>query len=223
MSDEPPSPVAWARQQAGWLRPRAQERDLENFAYPVEARPIASKALAFLEGQAPRSRFLHNAEEVFAAPGRPEVALVAVAVILEAWADFVDEGFAAATPFEARARREAATDLMEQVQVLLDDPKVHVAAPVVLAGAALEEFLRSMLATTPAAVVVGRPGIQAYAEALRKVEVLSAQDVKDITAWAGQRNAAAHGQFEQLSLDRARLMVDGVNLFMRQHTPASPT
>jgi hypothetical protein len=76
---------------------------------------------------------------------------------------------------------------MEQVQVLLDDPKVHVAAPVVLAGAALEEFLRSMLATTPAAVVVGRPGIQAYAEALRKVEVLAAQDVKDITAWAAQR------------------------------------
>jgi hypothetical protein len=33
---------------------------------------------------------------------------------------------------------------------------------------------------------------------------------------AGQRNEAAHGQFENLSKQRARIMVDGINLFMQK-------
>jgi hypothetical protein len=38
---------------------------------------------------------------------------------------------------------------MEQVQLLLDDRKVHPAAPVVLAGAALDEFLQKQPAIMP--------------------------------------------------------------------------
>jgi hypothetical protein len=68
------------------------------------------------------------------------------------------------------------------------------------------------------AVVNGRPSISTYASTLRQSGYLSAQDVKDVTAWAGQRNEAAHGQFERLSRDRAQIMVDGINLFIRQKT-----
>jgi hypothetical protein len=84
-------------------------------------------------------------------------------------------------------------------------------------GAALEEFLRSQVSASNA-TVDGRPGISAYANALRSSGSFSAQDVKDVTAWAGQRNEAAHGQFERLSRDRAQIMVDGINLFIRQKT-----
>ncbi|GAA4234995.1 hypothetical protein GCM10022254_41190 [Actinomadura meridiana] len=45
-----------------------------------------------------------------------------------------------------------------------------------------------------------------------------AQEVKDITAWAGQRNDAAHGQFDSLSKARAQIMIDGINLFIQQKT-----
>ena len=65
-----------------------------------------------------------------------------------------------------------------------------------------------------------KPGIASYANALRTIGELSPQDVKDITAWAGQRNEAAHGQFDGLSRERAQIMVDGINLFMRQKMPA---
>jgi hypothetical protein len=64
----------------------------------------------------------------------------------------------AEAPLEARSRVEAATDLMEQVQILLDDRKVHPAGPVMLAGAALEEFLRSMIVTSTLQPK-GKPGI----------------------------------------------------------------
>jgi hypothetical protein len=144
-------------------------------------------------------------------------ARVDVAKILESWADYVDAGLADAQPFEVRARYEAATDLMEQVQGLLDDAQVHPAAPVVLAGAALEEALRALMASCDEQID-GTPSIAKYAAALRKCELLTRQDAKDITAWAGLRNAAAHGTFDDVSRDGARLMVAGVNLFLRQRT-----
>jgi hypothetical protein len=47
---------------------------------------------------------------------------------------------------------------------------------------------------------------------------LTPNDVKDVTFIAGTRNDAAHGQFDRISEDRARLMADHVNMFIRQDT-----
>src|SRR5690606_35947574 len=114
-------------------------------------------------------------------------------------------GFLTAVPFEVAARVEAATDLMEQVAQLLVDRTVHVAAPIVLAGAALEELLRSLWHQLGSPTLNGRPGINSYANALKDAQLLDKQDVKDITAWAGLRNDAAHGDFGALDLPRARI------------------
>ena len=73
-----------------------------------------------------------------ASPSARQVYQSDMAAILSDWADYVESGLALEQPFEIRARLEAATDLMEQVQRLLDDRAVHHAAPVMLAGAALE-------------------------------------------------------------------------------------
>ena len=72
------------------------------------------------------------------------VHLEAIAFKLEEWATYQESGMAGLRPFEVRFRIEAASDIMEQAQDLLKGSSVHVAAPVVLAGACLEEFLRSM-------------------------------------------------------------------------------
>jgi hypothetical protein len=105
---------------------------------------------------------------------------------------------------------------MGQVDRLLRDKQVHVAAPIVLAGAALEEFLRALV-TANDLVLARKPSLPTYADALRKADVITRQDNKDITTWADQRNDAAHGNFDSLTFDRARLMVDGIELFMRRH------
>jgi hypothetical protein len=137
--------------------------------------------------------------------------------LLEAWATYAEAGMVDALPLEALIRVEAATDLMEQVQHLLDSKETHVAAPIVLAGAALEEFLRSMMVGC-SETITGAPSLSKYAAALRKCRKLTAQDEKNITSWAGTRNKAAHGEFDDLTDGEARIMVAGINLFMQQKT-----
>ncbi|MBC6456364.1 hypothetical protein [Actinomadura sp. HBU206391] len=219
---------------ADWATKEAQRlRSLESNARAhggrlrapaITMRGQASAALEFLRRYASDTQFLAAAEACFdrSSPADAAHALQRVAEILELWKAFIKDGMAQALPFPVQARIEAATDLMEQVQQLISDAKVHPAAPVVLAGAALEEFLRSKVAET-GVTVTGKPGISSYSSALRSSGHLSAQDVKDITAWAGQRNEAAHGEFGKLSPQRAQLMVDGINLFMRQKTPNTQT
>ena len=177
------------------------------------------QAREFLNTQASETRFAETADAIFQQSSNAKVAILAVADSLSGWVEFVNQGLINERPFEVRARVEVAGDLMEQVERLLEDVETHVAAPISLAGAALEEFLRSMHfgCSEP---IAGNPGIAAYASALRKAGLLTKQDEKDITSWAGQRNEAAHGRFDELSRERARLMADGINLFMRQHLTA---
>ena len=54
----------------------------------------------------------------------------------------------------------------------------------------------------------------AYAKALRQVDVLNRQDMKDVTQMAGLRNDAAHGIHETLSRKGASLMEQQANLFL---------
>lgn len=116
-------------------------------------------------------------------------------------------------PFSARAA--SSTDLLEQVRRLNSDKAVAPAAPIMLAGAALEMALRSAL-NELSLTATGQPSIGSYAEALRKAGVLNTQDIKDVTQMAGLRNDAAHGEHEFLSRERAGLMEQQVNLFLNR-------
>jgi hypothetical protein len=143
-------------------------------------------------------------------------AFTMVRFALDGWIEFARRGLVD-LPVEAQYRQAAATDLMEQVERLLQDKKVVPAAPVMLAGAALEELLRSMIdraGLKPRA----KPSIGTYATALRAAELITAQEMKDVTAWAGLRNDAAHGHFDRIELANARLMQQGVNPFMQKHS-----
>ena len=55
-----------------------------------------------------------------------------------------------------------------------------------------------------------------YARCLRTDGLLSKQDMKDLEQMAGLRNAAAHGDFDLLSPERAGLLEQQVNLFLRR-------
>jgi hypothetical protein len=134
--------------------------------------------------------------------------------VLREWASAVAAGIVVVPQVEAQgARAVASTDLMDQVRVLAEDRSVHPAAPIVLAGAALEVALRSAVDELQL-TLTEKPGITAYARRLRQEGLLSAQDVKDVEQMAGVRNFAAHGQFDELSRERAGLMEQQVNFFL---------
>lgn len=140
----------------------------------------------------------------------------ALADVLRGWAEQVEAGITVPRTVEAQgARAVAATDLMQQVRALNEDTSVHPAAPIVLAGAALEVALRSAVDEV-GLVLNERPSISAYTRGLRADGLLTAQDVKDVGQMGGIRNAAAHGDFEELSRERSGLLEQQVNLFLRR-------
>jgi hypothetical protein len=112
-------------------------------------------------------------------------------------------------------RLDAATDLMEQVQTLLGDSGVHPAAPVMLAGAALEEALRGLVEAN-SVTLAGKPGISTYANGLRTADLLTKSQVQEAIALGGIRNDAAHGHFDRIKPEHATLFVDRVNFFLQQ-------
>jgi hypothetical protein len=209
--------ISWARVEAERLRGLSPIRqgggDYEDVAGSWAA-SVVTGAMEFLRTRGAANSF-HKAA-VTLLQNRVERDFPAeIARILDAWADHAEAGLTATRGgFEASARVAASTDLMEQVDLLLQDKRVHPAAPVMLAGAALEELLRAMVVDCGEAVV-GKPSIASYADALRRAGLLDAQDVKDVTAFAGLRNHAAHGEFDKVQ-GRAQYMVDGVNLFMQR-------
>jgi len=136
--------------------------------------------------------------------------------VLRAWADQVEAGIVPIRQVDAQgARAVASSDLMEQVQMLLSERDVHPAAPIVLAGAALEVALRSAieeldLQSPP------RSSINAYVGCLRAAGLLSVQDVHDVEQMAGLRNLAAHGNTAELDSERAQFMERQVSRFLRR-------
>ncbi|WP_344904714.1 hypothetical protein [Actinomadura meridiana] len=169
--------VQWAKNEQDRLAQLVRDRqeDLGGTLASIAYAPV-SAAIEFLRIQAPGSTFLSVAEgAVRATKFDALTAIDQVRGSLDRWVAFVEDGLAQVRPFPVEARIAAATDLMEQVQQLLDDDPRHIAAPVVLAGAALEEFLRSRIEARGLTVTM-KPGINTYAGMLRADGDLTAQE-----------------------------------------------
>ncbi|MDP9311609.1 MAG: hypothetical protein M3R24_12135 [Chloroflexota bacterium] len=119
---------------------------------------------------------------------------------------------------ERQAQLDVVSDFLEMAQRLLDNKDVHPASAATLIGATLEEFLRTWVENQHLSLDGRKPGLEAYSQVLREANLITKQDGKDITSWAGIRNHAAHGEWDEVG-DRARIriMLEGVNLFMRRY------
>lgn len=177
--------------------------------YPVGPAAAARDFLRVHAG--PSSRFFQDATE--------QTNPTRVGEILAAFAISVDAGIFGVNP-KREAQIEVVSDFLEQAQRLLEDNRVHPAAPAVLVGAALEEFLRNW--TEAEGLTVAAGNIENYSKALREHGLLAKQDGKDITSWAGIRNHAAHGEWNDVPRAAVLIMLHGVNLFMRTHQPSLP-
>ncbi|WP_146604062.1 hypothetical protein [Micromonospora deserti] len=140
----------------------------------------------------------------------------AIGELLRAWADQVEAGVIEISGSRSWSEiGQASTDVMGQVRRLNEDPNAHPAAAIVLCGAALEVALRAV-AENRGNLVEERPTLSVLTKALRREQLLTVQDVKDLEQCSGLRNLAAHGQFETLSSERAGLMEQHTNLLLRR-------
>ena len=184
-------------------------------AHQMTFRGAHAQACEFLRMYAgPKSAFLENMRKLEGIP--PEYAASLAVGIMESFVQYLEAGLQSEITPERRAQLDVVSDFLEQAGHFLEDRRVHPAAPAVLIGATLEEFLRTWVEDQAIGLGSRKPGLDAYAAALREAERITKQDVKDITSWGGVRNHAAHGEWEEV-VDRQRvtLMLEGVNLFMR--------
>jgi hypothetical protein len=166
----------------------------------------------------PKSEFLSNVKSFDPRNRAYDYVAETLRAVLNAYLAFVQAGLHQAISPERRAKLDVVSDFLGQAQALLDSRDIHPVAPTVIIGAALEEFLRNWIEAEELNIENQKPGIDAYAKALRENDLITKQDYKDITSWAGLRNHAAHGEWAEVS-EKARvsLMLEGVNLFMRKY------
>lgn len=109
------------------------------------------------------------------------------------------------------------SDFMLQAVELANEKKYHPAAAGILMGASLEEFLKKLAEQKGIDLSDIKMTIDPISKKLYDEKIISKQDIKDITSWAGIRNDATHGNFEEIN-DRKRILnaIEGINLFMRK-------
>ena len=138
--------------------------------------------------------------------------------IIGAFIRYVESGLLEGVSIQRRAEIDVVSDFLSQADRLLSSIDVHPAAPCVLTGASLEEFLRNWVEDANLGLGGKKPSLETYGSVLREADLITKQDIKDITSWGGLRNHAAHGEWHEVN-DRTRigLMLEGVNLFMRKY------
>lgn len=111
------------------------------------------------------------------------------------------------------------SDFLNQSIHLASDKKYHPAASAILLGASLEEFLKQLCEQNDIDLSEIKKTIDPISQKLYKENIISKQDYKDINSWAGLRNDATHGNFDEVN-DRKRVLnaIEGVNLFMRKYS-----
>lgn len=139
--------------------------------------------------------------------------------ILKGFKGYVENDLLRKVSIEREIKIETVSDYLEQAESLLNDKNVHPAAAAVLIGASLEEFLRNWLEELQFDFTTIKNSIDAYSKELKILEKLNKQDMKDIISWGGIRNDAAHGHWESVAdRNRIKLMLEGINLFMRKYS-----
>lgn len=118
-------------------------------------------------------------------------------------------------------RRETVADLLDQAHDLA--AKNYMVAAAVLAGGALETHLHH-LCVKNRIPWAGSGSISVYDAAVAQArksgaEIYSSTDSKNVLAWAGLRNDAAHTPTKFMaSAERVHLMIDGVREFIARVT-----
>ncbi|MCB4791851.1 MAG: hypothetical protein LHV68_08185 [Elusimicrobia bacterium] len=106
------------------------------------------------------------------------------------------------------------TDFLEMSQYLIDNSYKDPAA--VIVGAVLEEKLRLLCSTNNIPTTQNDKPIKAdtmNAE-LYKANAYSKLDQKSITSWLDLRNKAAHGCFNEYTLEQVKIMYQGIQDFI---------
>ncbi|MGW9188095.1 hypothetical protein [Streptomyces rubiginosohelvolus] len=109
------------------------------------------------------------------------------------------------------------SDYLEMAEALL--AKGYKDAAAVIAETSLEVHIRALcIKNGMTTAVAGKPKKATTMNAdLRKAGVYDGLQEKEVTAWLGLRNSAAHGDCGDYDHGKVRRFLDGVHAFMKEH------
>jgi hypothetical protein len=139
--------------------------------------------------------------------------------VLASFLKFLENDLISNASYDRKIQIAVVNDYLSQAEDLLDKVEFHPATAAFLIGASLEEFLRTWTFDQGFLSEDVRPTIDGYANVLKSKALIDKQDHKEITAWGGLRNHAAHGHWDFVSdRDRIKLMLSGVTLFIKKYS-----
>jgi hypothetical protein len=182
-------------------------------------RAIAAASRLLPQGTTYRTQADHTIER-FARNGRignPGGLTLELFEIFRAFRDDAAAGFLA--ELEASINAGLFADFLEMADHVLAE--IHRTPAAVIAGFTLEEHLRKMCAVRGVSVIhPDRPpkkADQLNADLAKAGAYQSKTEGKDVTAWLGRRNDAAHGHHDRYSDAQVALMIEGVRNFINRH------
>jgi hypothetical protein len=143
--------------------------------------------------------------------------------ILQSFCQSIEEGLL--DDLFLRVESEIAADYMGQAEQLLKEGQSgkfdHVPAAV-LSGAVLEKGLRTLCGQQqPPVLITDAKGdaktLNPLIDDLKKANAFSELKAKQLRAWAGIRNAAAHGEFQAFTRNDVEQMVSGIQNFLAEY------
>lgn len=115
------------------------------------------------------------------------------------------------------------SDFLAMAEYLLHDENLKQPAAVV-AGGVLEEHIRRLcdkngIATTytDAKGKVKPKSVETMSADLRKKRIYGTNEQKQVTAWYGIRNSAAHAKYDEFGEDQVRSMIEGLRGFISKY------
>ena len=92
---------------------------------------------------------------------------------LNAFIEYVEAGLHEGISPERRGQLDIVSDFLEQANTLLETKGIHPAAPAVLIGATLEEFLRTWIEAEGLSIGNRKAGLESYSQVLRDANLIT--------------------------------------------------
>jgi hypothetical protein len=116
--------------------------------------------------------------------------------------------------FQELIHADLFSDFLEMAEYFLEEGYKDPAA--VMAGGVLEEHLRK-LTSKHGITIPPKPQLHSMNSDLAKAGAYGKNEQKQVTAWAGLRNDAAHGNYAKYAIEEIRVMIMGLRDFITRN------
>ena len=166
------------------------------------------------------SEYYDQIKKIIDENGDKYIELLKIIGVLEGLYQDLTDGYIFS--FKELIHSDIFTDFLEQAEYLLRNGYKDASA--IIAGCVLEQHLRNLCIKNDIEIKKERTSKEYYRRSselnndLAKNAITSKNEKKQITAWLGIRNSAAHGNFEDYSENQVEYLILGIKHFISKYS-----